>query len=249
MFEPQTRFTASETRDTLGMTVDTADVEGALSSARIDEADIAAGDYDRAIVETLMVNWRQPADFTLLRRATIGRITRVDGRFMAELESAAHELDKPSGRYVARTCDAELGETRCGFTFAASGFSGAGAVTSHDGPGRLRVSGLDAFGVGWFSQGTLTWVTGIKAGRSERIEEHRKAGSSIQLMLRPGPGVEAQVGDAFTVKAGCDKKFATCRAKFGNALNFRGFPHLPGNDKAYAYVVDGDDFDGGPVVP
>jgi uncharacterized phage protein (TIGR02218 family) len=57
------------------------------------------------------------------------------------------------------------------------------------------------------------------------------------------------VGDIFSVEAGCDKTFATCKAKFSNALNFRGFPHLPGNDVAYSYVVDGGNFDGGPVVP
>jgi hypothetical protein len=39
-----------------------------------------------------------------------------------------------------------------------------------------------------------------------------------------------RAGDAFTVTAGCDKHFATCQAKFANAVNFRGFPHMPGND-------------------
>jgi uncharacterized phage protein (TIGR02218 family) len=38
------------------------------------------------------------------------------------------------------------------------------------------------------------------------------------------------VGDAFSVTAGCDKRHATCRKKFGNVVNFRGFPHMPGND-------------------
>lgn len=28
----------------------------------------------------------------------------------------------------------------------------------------------------------------------------------------------------------CDKRFATCRDTFANAENFRGFPHMPGND-------------------
>ena len=42
-------------------------------------------------------------------------------------------------------------------------------------------------------------------------------------------------GDTFAVTAGCDKQFATCRAKFANAVNFRGFPHMPGNDFVAAY--------------
>ena len=40
-FEPLTGFSATEARDTLGLAVDTVDVEGALSSDEIDEADIA----------------------------------------------------------------------------------------------------------------------------------------------------------------------------------------------------------------
>ena len=47
-------------------------------------------------------------------------------------------------------------------------------------------------------------------------------------------------GDAFTVTAGCDKQFATCQAKFDNAVNFRGFPHIPGNDFVTAIARPGD---------
>jgi uncharacterized phage protein (TIGR02218 family) len=58
-----------------------------------------------------------------------------------------------------------------------------------------------------------------------------------------------EAGDAVVVTAGCDKSFSTCKAKFGNGLNFRGFPHLPGNDRAYEYVSEGAVFDGGALVP
>ena len=53
-------------------------------------------------------------------------------------------------------------------------------------------------------------------------------------------------GDSFTVSAGCDKYFATCRDKFANALNFRGFPQMPGNDHVLSYPAQGDPaLDGG----
>lgn len=52
-----------------------------------------------------------------------------------------------------------------------------------------------------------------------------------------------------TAQAGCDKRFATCRDKFGNGVNFRGFPHLPGNDFIIGGTGAGDPgagpFDGG----
>jgi uncharacterized phage protein (TIGR02218 family) len=46
------------------------------------------------------------------------------------------------------------------------------------------------------------------------------------------------------VSAGCDKSAATCRAKFSNLLNFRGFPHLPGEDWVTAYPKAGEVHDG-----
>jgi uncharacterized phage protein (TIGR02218 family) len=55
-------------------------------------------------------------------------------------------------------------------------------------------------------------------------------------------------GDLFVVSAGCDKRFETCRTKFANAVNFRGFPHLPGNDFVVAYAVPGEPgHDGSPA--
>jgi uncharacterized phage protein (TIGR02218 family) len=55
--------------------------------------------------------------------------------------------------------------------------------------------------------------------------------------VAPNP-IEA--GDTFTVSAGCDKRFETCREKFANALNFRGFPHMPGNDFVAGYALPGE---------
>jgi len=246
---PQTGLSASEARDTLGLAVDTVDVEGVLSSEGISDEDIAAGLYDGATVETFLVNSRQPEDFVMLRTATIGKITRTDGRFVAELESLAHSLDRPDGRYVSRTCDAELGDARCAFDLDNPEFTGSGTVEAHEAPSTLAVSGLDAFAAGWFANGVLTWTSGVDAGRSERIDEHRKDAVGTTLVLRPDRRTTALPGDTFSVVAGCDKKFATCKAKFANAINFRGFPHLPGNDAAYGYVVDGGKFDGGPIVP
>jgi uncharacterized phage protein (TIGR02218 family) len=249
LFRPLTGFSATEASDTLGLAIDTVDVEGALSSDEIDEADIAIGFYDDATVETLLVNWAAPTQFAKLRSATIGKITRRDGVFVAELKSRMHALDEVNGRVISRRCDAELGDARCHFDLDKPGFSATGAVVSVDLPDRLRVSGLGSFADGWFALGVVEWTSGVRAGRKSYVVVHRKSGMTVDLTLQPEEGAVPEAGDAFTIRAGCDKVFATCRGKFGNALNFRGFPHLPGNDAAYGYAVDGDVFDGGPLVP
>ena len=44
-------------------------------------------------------------------------------------------------------------------------------------------------------------------------------------------------GDTFTIRAGCDKRMETCGAKFANTANFRGFPHIPGQDAVLRYAT------------
>lgn len=249
LFEPESGLSSSEARQSLGLSVDTVDVEGVLSSDRITDEDIAFGLYDGAKVETYLVNWRQPEQFARVKVATIGKITRRDGSFVAELESPTHQLDQLNGRYVTRKCDAELGDARCRVLLDQPAFNGLGEVEGFDAAEELRVSGLSGFEAGWFSFGTLTWTSGARTGQTERIVDHRRDGEQVMLVLQAIVGPIVQAGDAFKVVAGCDHSFATCKAKFDNALNFRGFPHLPGNDAAYAYVSDGGNFDGGPVVP
>jgi uncharacterized phage protein (TIGR02218 family) len=246
-FEPQSGLTASETRDTMGLAADATDVEGALSSERISEADVSAGRYDGARVETLLVNWRAPEQHAVLRSATVGKIVLRDGRFVVELEGLGAKLDRRNGRTFRKSCDAELGDARCGFDLEAAGFSGEGVVLAVAGSNAMRASELDGFAEGWFDHGMLSWTSGASVGRRQRVTSHRKDGAATLLTL--WDAVDAAPDDTFSIVAGCDKRFATCKAKFANSVNFRGFPHMPGNDAAYAYVAEGVEFDGEPLVP
>lgn len=246
-YEPESGFAQTEARETLGMAIDTVDVEGALSSDALDEAEIAAGLFDGAEVTTLLVNWQEPAQAAVIRKAVIGKIVLADGRFVAELESVAASLDRPNGRHLRRECDARLGDGRCKVDLGESRFNGVGAVLSVSAPGTLLVTGLDGFDVGWFSFGEVTWTSGALQGRTGAVIDHRASTEGIELVLTPQDAM-AGPGDAFTIVAGCDRSFATCKAKFANPLNFRGFPHLPGNDAAYGYVTEGVIFDGKALV-
>lgn len=246
-YEPESGFTQTEARETLGMAIDTVDVEGALSSDVLFEADIAAGLFDGAEVVTLLVNWSDPTQFATIRKAVIGKIVLADGRFVAELESVAASLDRPNGRYLRRDCDARLGDDRCKADLSASQFNGEGAVLSLSVPGTLRVSGLEGFDAGWFSLGEVTWTNGALEGRTSAVIDHRVSAEGAHIVLSDDQRMPVP-GDAFRIVAGCDKAFGTCKAKFANPLNFRGFPHLPGNDAAYGYVTEGVVFDGKALV-
>ncbi len=240
VFEPQSGFSQSEAREALGLSTAAVDIEGALSSQAIAGDDVAVGLFDGALVETWLVNWREPDERERIRQARIGKIELSDGRFMAELESPLRLLDRPVGRYLRRRCDAELGDVRCGVALAGSGLTGAGTVVERVAPQSYRVEGLDPFEAGWFSHGRLT-----VEGRVFAVSDHRRSGGQTIIVTQ----AELDLSATFAIAAGCDKSFPTCKAKFDNALNFRGFPHLPGNDAAYGYVTEGVVFDGAPVVP
>jgi uncharacterized phage protein (TIGR02218 family) len=55
------------------------------------------------------------------------------------------------------------------------------------------------------------------------------------VTLRDVPAFVVAAGTRVEMTEGCDKRFATCIGRFGNAVNFRGEPHLPGNDLLTRY--------------
>jgi uncharacterized phage protein (TIGR02218 family) len=178
-------------------------------------------------------------------RGSLGEIRRSDGAFEVELRGLAEALNVPVGRSVLRTCDRALGDGKCGFDTSQAGFSGEGTVESASG-GSLSASGLGGFAAGWFTHGTLDWLSGDNAGERAAVKADRPGEAELRrLTLWQEPGRKAVPGDRFRVVAGCDKRAETCRAKFGNLVNFRGFPHIPGDDWVAAYPKDGASHDGG----
>ena len=56
LFEAASGFEASEVRESLGLSVDNLEIEGALSSASLNDADLDAGLYDEAQIDIFRVN-------------------------------------------------------------------------------------------------------------------------------------------------------------------------------------------------
>lgn len=237
---------AAEATAELGFAVGGGDVAGALTSAGLAPEDVAAGLYDGASVETWLVDWSVPDARLLLDVATIGEIRRAGASFVAELRGLMHRLDVEQGRLYRATCDADLGEPRCGVNLADPRWRATGTVVAVPEPGRLAVVLAGVFAAGWFAAGRLAWTEGANAGRSADIRAHAADGTSALLDLWQPPARTAAPGDAFALTAGCDKRFGTCGAKFSNAENFQGFPHMPGNDFVMRSVSGaGQTLDGG----
>jgi uncharacterized phage protein (TIGR02218 family) len=239
-YQAASGFTASEVQSSLGLTVDNLTLAGALSAATLNEADLAAGRYDNAVLEIWRVNWADVAQRVLMKSGTLGEVTRSGGAFSAEIRGLAQALNQPLGRAFGHSCDAELGDGRCGLTITAA----PGAVVAAADSRRFTVSGLDAFASGDLTGGKLTFTSGAAAGQAMEIKRHGASGGIVSIELWQSPSAAVAAGDGFRVTPGCDKTFATCRGRFANAANFRGFPYMPGNDAVLAAPAAGQVLDG-----
>lgn len=234
-FEAATGFDGTESESSLGLGVDNLDVSGMLRSDRLNEADLAAGVFDNALIEMWLVNWQAPAERALMRRGNLGEVTRSTHAFSAEVRGLAHRLDQTTGRLYRHGCDADLGDARCGIDPESPVYRGTGTVVRVEDSHRFAVTGLEAFADGWFARGRLRWTHGANEGRAMEVKVHRVAASGTVIGLWQAMAEPVEAGDGFAVTAGCDKQFSTCRGKFANGYNFRGFPQMPGNDFAISY--------------
>lgn len=234
-FEAQSGFDASRLQSEAGYVPGNLEIAGALTSDRLSEARLRTGAYDRAAFSLHLVNWQDTAQRFLLRAGHLGEVSHGELGFTAELRGIAQKLDEPRGRVFQYGCDAVLGDQRCGVDLGLPEFSGEGVVTTVDGADRFTAAGLSGFAQDWFSGGVVTWLSGANQSQRRAVKRHGKLGGVATLCFWQAMSAAIAPGDAFAVTAGCDKQFATCRSKFANALNFRGFPHMPGNDFVASY--------------
>ncbi|MGV1013710.1 MAG: DUF2163 domain-containing protein [Methyloceanibacter sp.] len=246
-FEAATGFTGTEIAGAVGLNVDSLDVEGALKSERLNEAELAAGLYDNALIEIYRVNWAAPAERVLMRYGNLGEVARSRHHFRAEVRGLAHELQQPKGRIVQYACDADLGDARCKVNLDQPAFrSDAGVVAALGAsPRQFGAGGLGGYANNWFTRGLITWLTGANAGLKAEVRVHSASGGTVMIELWQRPAEPVAPGDSFRIVAGCDKQFATCREKFANTANFRGFPHVPGNDFMLSVATRDGNNDGG----
>ena len=236
---------ATEAESSLGFAVSAGEVSGALIADVLNENDLASGIYDGATIETWRVNWADTSQSLLLDIGVIGEVRRTEHAFAAEIRGLGHVLDQERGRIYQNACSADLGDARCGVALTAPAFLAPGQVVSTDGHVSMNVT-IGIYSSGWFVNGRLTFTSGANIGVSAQVKEFRGDGAGGLLSLWTPLVKPIAPLDLFTVTAGCNKRFDTCQTKFGNTVNFRGFPHMPGNDHVIAYASNPDSsYDGG----
>lgn len=234
-----TGMTARALQQTTGLSVDNSEAFGALSAAAITEDDLTAGRFDGAEVQAYLVNWAAPQDFLLQFRGSLGEISRIDGSFKAELRGLTELLNRPQGMAYTPGCSAVLGDGRCRFDLTQPGYFAEVTIDAVDDGRVFSFLNFASFDERWFEGGRFTAISGVAAGLVGVVKIDRQEGMHRRIELWQSLRAPIAAGDTVLIHAGCDKSATACRAKFANFLDFRGFPHIPGEDWLASYPVPG----------
>lgn len=88
----------------------------------------------------------------------------------------------------------------------------------------------------YFTGGLLTWLTGLNAGGHMEVKSHLSAAGRINLVLPMWFAIE--VGDTFSISAGCFKRVIDCKDKWNNTYNMQAEPYVQQNFKISPARID-----------
>jgi uncharacterized phage protein (TIGR02218 family) len=217
-------LTPSALESTNGLATDNLEVTGILNSEDIVASDIEAGLYDNARIDVYACNWSDLTQGTIqLRRGWLGEVLLSGGHYTAEVRGLHDLLQCVVGDFYTPECRYDLGDSNC--TIALGPITVTGAVTGVTDNATFSDTSQTAAD-GTFDYGKLTWTSGANNGLAMEVKNWDGVNLIFTLWL-PMPNV-IQIGDTYSVYPGCDKRFTTCQTKFDNAINFGGFPYVPG---------------------
>ena len=224
-YEPAPGMTPAAVRSGLGLEPRSSEVAGTLTAEAISEQDIVMGRWDGAALQLFATDWASPAEPHVLLEGELGEVAAGDGSFEAELKGVAAQLDRPICPLTSPHCRAALGDRQCRVNMADRTVRATVTSTS------AHIVTVDVAVDDRFRFGEIRFLAGSANGERRSI----LGIVGQQLHLRSAPVGEVAAGTPVKLVEGCDKLLATCSTRFANAANFRGEPHLPGNDLLTRY--------------
>lgn len=190
-------------------------------------ADLLDGRWEGSTFSIFQFDWSTPANGVLPWLAgSFGRVKPRQGAFVIELRDLRQFLRQDTTRRTQTGCDFEFGDpATCTVSLGPLTTTGV-AVTGVTSQRQFTAASLGA-AADTFTDGLVTWTTGLNAGSIRKVYRHPGSGV-IELAL---PTIRPlQVGDTFTIVEGCLRTRAACIAR-GNVLNFPGFDQKPKTDE------------------
>lgn len=232
-YESETGYNRTAIANESSFAVDNLDVSGILDSEKISDEELRNGLFDFAKVFIFMVNWADPEQGIIkLRRGWFGEVQQGrNGIFETEIRGLNQALSHNFMESYSPECRADFCDERCKLILADYTQSGEVEVATASRITFKLATGLTVPSDN-FLGGQLKFTSGDNTGNVKEIVSYNSTTRMVEMF--EGFPYAIQAGDEFEISQGCPKTFTACKA-FNNETNFRGEPHVPGNDEMMRY--------------
>lgn len=193
----------------------------------ITRVDLLMRKWDGAKVFFFRYNWKLPGSGLIpVKRGSWGNFAPLLGQFKAEFRDQRQAWQQNTTWVFQEGCRWRLGDVRCTvdlvpFTSTPVSVTAASA-SAYTFTASALVQPSDFFG-----EGLLLWLTGNNAGCESKV----RGNVGDVITLSDAMIGLIQIGDTFTIVAGCRKRFdEDCVAKFSNGINYGGEKDKPTRD-------------------
>lgn len=217
-----------------GLTTDNLDVSGVLTGELILEDDLQRGLYDHADMQISLAFANAELPAIPLAVGRWGEVQLDQAGYTVQINGLTQALQATIGESTTPTCRANFGDSRCKaslatwrHTYTLASVASTSALTL-TGPSLLDPSAT-------YAGGLLEVMDGPAQGLRMEVRTWDVGTLAVGLYL---PLATLPVaGNSVRLTAGCDKTRQTCQLRYGNVINFRGEPDIPGIDALAAPQV------------
>lgn len=216
------------------------EITGLVEEGMFEYEKILNNYYEGAEIYIMIANY---LDLSLghvkLSRGTIGDFeVENTGKFYCEFRGFSQKMNNNTVEKYSLDCRATLFDSKCKVN--EQNYTELSTVSSVVDRLTFRATSLNndpEFYVG----GRVIFTSGNAKQLYSQVRTATKISDTVVEfeLLKPISSTFSD-GDSFNIRAGCDKKVTTCRDKFDNVENFRGEPHIPG-DNVFNIMGNGSD--------
>lgn len=224
---PTSGYIPSASNTKIDLSVDNLNIIGIIDDSTLSYDDLLAGRFDFADAKIFQVNYADTSmGIMSMINGKIGKVTLEDNTFTAELRGLTQFFQQSIGEPYIVLCPADLGDSRCKVNMTP--FTATLTVSGIGVGFEKRIFTTDLTDPdGHYDLGLVTWNTGSANEYFKMdVKVYLNANGQVEL-YEPMPN-DIVIGDTATIQTGCDKKWETCRNRYNNQLNYRGFPFLYG---------------------
>ncbi|WP_338505006.1 phage BR0599 family protein [Sphingomonas kaistensis] len=193
---------------------------GGLSSPALRLGDLTSGRWNGSTVRLLASDWHRDGDAIPICNGELDKVVVEGGEVSMSIDLLPPAIRRPPCIQTSPECRAVLGDRHCRIDMRTRR-TRLCVIKANANELTVDVSDIDGY-----AMGRLRWISGANCG----VEQSILSTEGNKLLLHDVPEFPIKAGDRAIAHQGCDGRRTTCAERFGNILNFRGEPDLPGSE-------------------